>query len=263
MATAVLPPDAFKPSFTLHKQKDRDQIALMIDRSGWESIERPLPHYFYRIAKRAPGLVVDVGANTGFYTLLAAAASGRNRVLAFEPVPSILNMLNCNVQDNGLSDRVRLIRCALSDRNGNADLYLPTEEHGLIETSASLSEDFKGTHSGIVRVLLRTLDRVLFRPSLAAQRVGLIKIDVEGHEAKVIDGARWIIRRHRPIIFVEVLPNAEIKALTRFVRSNRYADLRLAPDWPPVIRDQVEFDPIGYNHALVPHEKLFGFLSST
>ncbi len=260
MATAVLPPDSAVASFTLDTQDGRDQIAVIMDRSGWESVERPLPHYLYRTAHRSPGLAIDVGANTGFYTLLAASASSANRVLAFEPVPSILDILHRNVQANGLGDRVRLIRCAISDRNGHADLHLPSDEHGLIETSASLSTDFKDAHAGRLDVLLRTVDRVMFRPSLVTQPVRLIKIDVEGHDAAVIAGARWTIRRHRPVIFIEVLQGANMGALTRFIRANRYEDVRLAPDRPPVVHDHVAFDPDGWNHALVPAEQVREFL---
>ena len=262
LATASLPIGSNRPSFTLRTCNETDQIASSVRRAGWESVETPLPRFLYRVARRTSGLVIDVGANTGFYTLLAASASARNRVLAFEPVPSILELLHRNVRDNELQERVRLIRCALSDRNGMSNLFIPAQDHGLVETSASLHSDFKQQRQATtIPVLLRTLDRVLLRPSLVAQRVTLIKIDVEGHEASVIAGARWTIRRHRPVIFVEVLQGADTAGLTAFLRRSRYADVRLYPDRPPVVKDHVAFDEAGWNHALVPQQELFGFLA--
>ena len=68
------------PGFTLDPQEGRDQIAAEVARSGWEGFETPLPRFFFQTARRVPGLLVDVGANTGFYSLLGAAASPRNRL---------------------------------------------------------------------------------------------------------------------------------------------------------------------------------------
>ncbi len=261
-AFATLPADAFAPGFFMDRLADRDQVANMMGRDGWEAFERPLPHYLFRTALAAPGLIIDIGANTGFYSLLAACASAGNRVLACEPVPAILDILERNIRENQLQDRIRVVQFAIGDRNGSADLYIPSQEHGLIETSASLRYDFKQDHSGRVPVSVRTLDRVLFRPSLMFRRVTLIKIDVEGHEAAVIAGAYRTIRRHRPIVFIEILPSADFDALNRFIRQNRYADVRLLPDSSPVVGQQVTFDPVSWNHALVPQEQVGGFIEA-
>ncbi len=263
VATARLPPGACRPVFTLDTQNGTDEIACLVERGGWEAVERPLPQYFFRYALKHPGLVLDVGANTGFYTLLAVSAAAGNAVVAFEPLPSVLELLHRNVCDNGVHERVRLIRCAISDRNGRADLLIPIADHGLVETSASLVRDFKPAHSETLPVLSRTLDRVTFRPSLIRRRVTIIKVDVEGHEAAVLAGARWTIARHRPVIFIEVLPRADVAALTGFLHRRRYADVRLLPDGPPLVRDYVAFDPGSWNHALVPREGLFDFLATS
>lgn len=259
-AHAALPPEACLRSFVLHRQDNCDQIALQMDRFGWRSVEDPLPAHIFRIAHRTPGLIIDVGANTGFYTMLAAAASARNRILAFEPVPEIIDLLHRNVLANGLQDRIRLIRCALSNRNGSGTLHMPTDEHGLIETSASLEADFKATHAVPLTVLCRTLDRVMARPALFRQRVRLIKIDAEGHDAAVLEGARWTIWRDRPIIFVEIMPAADMDAVTAFLRRHRYRDVPLRPGIGLQAADEVAFDPHAHNHALVPNETLSDFL---
>ncbi len=259
LATAHLPPDAARPRFTMNRQRDRDQVACLLGRDGWRAFERPLPELIFRYGVAHPGLFVDVGANTGFYTLLAASASRDNHVVALEPMADILELLRRNLADNDLVDRVRLIRCAAGERNGEQDLYVPSPAHRLIETSASLLGSFKGEHSSTERVLVRTLDRILFRPSLIGRRVTMIKIDVEGHEAAVIAGARWTVRRHRPIVFAEVLPHADFDALNRFLDLNRYVDVRLGPERAPEIASRVSFDPDGWNHALVPVDKVASF----
>ena len=239
----------------------RDQVASAVAQGGWEAFERPLPAVFYRAAASWPGLVLDVGANTGFYTLLAAAAHRRNRVLAFEPVPEVLALLDENVRASAVQDRVRLIRCAVSDGNGGGVLYLPDADHGLVETSASLRADFKARHAGTIPVLRRTLDRVLFRPSLVMRRVSLIKIDVEGCEAPVLRGAHWTIMRHRPIVFVEVLFNADLAALDAFLVRHRYGAVRLRSDGTHGVGGEIVQDDQALNQALVPRERLDDFMS--
>ena len=257
-----LPPNAWLPATKMARQGGRDQVAALVGRQGWEAFERPLPAVFYRAAAKWPGLVLDVGANTGFYTLLAASAHRANRVVAFEPVPDVLDLLDQNVRGNFLQDRVRLVRCAVSDCNGHGTLYLPKADHGNIETSASLSQDFKADHSGTIPILKRTLDRVLFRPSLVMRRVSLIKIDVEGCEALVLRGAHRTIRRHRPIIFIEILWRADMAELNAIAASHGYEDVRLRADGAHIVAQDVVYDAEAWNHALVPKERLADFLAS-
>jgi FkbM family methyltransferase len=239
----------------------RDQVASIIARAGWEAYERPLPAVLYRTAAATPGLIADIGANTGFYAILAACAQPANRVLAFEPVPDILAALDENIRANGLSRRVRLIRCAIGARNRTTKLYMPLQDHGLVETSASLRADFKPPHSAALEVLERTLDRVLARPSLAFRRLGIIKIDVEGHECAVLEGAHWAITLHRPVIFIEVLPGANLPALNAFLARYKYADIVLHAFAPPAVHDRVDFVAESWNHAFVPRERVGAFLA--
>lgn len=256
-----LPDTACLRSMTLANPGGTDQVASLGAHAGWDAFERPLPHYLYAVARARAGLVVDVGANTGFYSVLAASASDRTRVVSFEPVPDIADMLDRNIGENGLRDRVSVLRCALSDTVGTAELFLPSAEHGLIETSASLERSFKDTHSGTIRVPVNTLDRALSGLSLGRAPVALIKIDVEGHEAAVLAGASATIRRCRPVLFVEVLPGCDLQRLNRFIVARGYRDVRLRPDRPPQTAAAIEFDPDSWNHALVPGEALGAFMT--
>ena len=166
-----------------------------------------------------------------------------------------------NVDRNGLSSRVLLRQVALSDRDGLAEFYVPPDVHGVVETSASLRRDFKGEPGTILPVASHRLDRVLLRSRWAARPISLIKIDVEGHEAAVLNGARWTIRLRRPVLFVEVLPGADLPWLNHFIRRRRYVDVTLGPGRLATPHDTVAHVPEAWNHALVPQEKLARFLS--
>ncbi len=238
----------------------RDQIVAMAASASWSAFERPLPALFHACVARDPGIVIDVGANTGFYTLLATRASAATRVLAFEPYRPVFAVLERNIAANLAGDRVEAVALALSRRSGTATLYVPTQEHGLMETSSSLEPSFKQVHSQAQPVEAIALDEFLAARPAAAKRVTLIKVDVEGHDAAVLAGARRTIAHWRPILLVEVLPQAEHDALNRFLDEDAYVDIPIRPDLPLRQEARVLFHADAWNHALVPVEAVDRFL---
>lgn len=241
----------------------RDQIVAAALHSSWTEFERPLPAMFHACVAHRLGLVIDVGANTGFYALLAACASRLVRVLAFEPYRTVFEVLERNIAANRTHGRIEAIPLALSSRTGEATLYIPTQEHGLMETSSSLEQGFKAVHSEALAIRTVTLDDFLAGHPLGREPVTLIKVDVEGHEAEVLAGARRTIARWRPVLFVEVLPLADAAAMTRFLTEENYVDYPIRPDLPLRPEPRVEAHPDAWNHALVPAEAATGFLQAT
>ena len=238
----------------------RDQIVATAALFSWAAFERPLPALLHAWVARDPGLVVDVGANTGFYALLATCASPAARVLAFEPYPPVFEVLSRNIAGNACGRRIEAVPLALSRREGVATLYVPTQEHGLMETSSSLEASFKSVHSEARTIRTTTLDGFLAGHPRGRDRVTLIKVDVEGHDAAVLQGARRTIARSRPLLFLEVLPHADVATLSRFLAEQDYADVPLRPDAPPHPQARVEVHADAWNHALVPAEALADFL---
>ncbi len=144
-------------------------------------------HEFWEMAFVAhvlrPGdLFVDVGANAGSYTLLAAGWCGAT-VVAVEPSADAFARLETNVRSNGLDTRVELHRCAVVDRN--ASVLFRTDS----DTTNHIVRDPEAEQGEIVEVPLRTLDDVLGERSPA-----LMKIDVEGEELSVLRGASRVLR---------------------------------------------------------------------
>jgi FkbM family methyltransferase len=152
-----------------------------------------------------PGMVVvDVGANLGEITLVAARRVGASgRVLAFEPVDEIADRLDRNVAMNDLF-QVTVCRVGLSDHVGTADLYTsrrPFHDRTHHEGLSSLYAD-EERDSPVQTIALTTLDAV--RAEQALERLDLLKIDVEGAELEVLRGARETIAATQPWIIVEV-----------------------------------------------------------
>jgi FkbM family methyltransferase len=136
--------------------------------------------------------VADVGANVGYLTSLAAVRAGRDgQVLAFEPHPTVYEILERNVarwRERGAAANVELRRAALSDRKGEGELVAGPHFESNMGLAALASEDDPAAGSRSISVSLARLDE-----SVGSERLGLLKIDVEGHEASVLRGAERLL----------------------------------------------------------------------
>lgn len=129
-----------------------------------------------------PGMTfLDVGANVGYFTLLAASRVGREgRVFSVEPSPYAYERLTASVRANGLS-QVKAFQMGLSARAGELNLYVPPASDGFHSPTMSAGWET------VVRVPVRPLDDCLDEWGVNA--VDLMKLDVEGHEAQILEGA--------------------------------------------------------------------------
>ena len=136
---------------------------------------------------RQGGLLVDVGANYGYFSLLWAAASPQNRVIAFEASPRNVPGLQHNVSQNKFSDRIRVEAYAASRNKGELSFDPgPPEESGW---GGAAPEG----QTNVVRVPCVRLDEVLAEEPC----IDVLKIDVEGAEPWVFEGAELLLREHR------------------------------------------------------------------
>jgi len=242
--------DWFSPGFRMDRCGGRDQVAGQAA-SGWRSFESPMPHYFAEAVREAgKGLVLDVGANTGFYTLLALSVSAEAKVFAYEPMSSVRALLQRNLKLNKAGRRVKVLPHAASNANGEFTLFIPDDSHGLVETSASLSAAFKNEIGREESVTTKTLDSM----HRYGKRVGVIKIDAESHDIEVLRGAEKLMVRDRPKVFVEVLLGADERGLTEILRRCGYQDLVLFPRGASAPNSMVVHETLAWNHMWVPQD---------
>ncbi len=236
-------------SFVIDNSDGMDAVAGQLASGSYEA---PLPFLMMATLLRVEGAFIDVGANTGIYSVMASTFQPNKNVYAFEPLPPVLSILRKNLALNNLQDKVKVHEIALSDRNGVASLHIPDPHHGLVETSASLESEFKPAHS-IIEVPVKRFDDID-----VSDFIGVIKADIEGHEYAFLNGARETIMRDRPIIFAEVVGPAKRGPMNALLQNTGYMDFRLRPDM--VIHDgEVLFDNEAWNHALIPIERLAKF----
>jgi len=125
---------------------------------------------------RSNDLFADVGANAGSYTVLAAKVIGCP-VVAVEPVDTALRALRGNIALNDIGDQVEIHEVVAADHSGSIRFTTGLD----VENHVALESD----HTGSTRSLpVRTLDEIL-----AGRTPALIKLDVEGYELKVLQGA--------------------------------------------------------------------------
>ena len=137
--------------------------------------------------------VVDVGGNRGTYAYRLWRIGARIEV--FEPNPDCIGVLRGWAA--GL-DRVTVHGVALSSQAGTAQLHVPVDEHGVAHDASASLEAGTPSDGRDIDVPLRTLD------SFGFTDVSLIKIDVEGHESNVIEGAAVTLRAARPALLIEI-----------------------------------------------------------
>ncbi len=132
--------------------------------------------------------VVDIGANIGYYTLIAAYLVGpHGKVYAFEPEPNNFNLLNKNVQVNKYNNVVTVCK-AVADRVSISKMILHPTGHGAHKLLTT-----NNAHETTVSVEVTTLDK-FFKD--IKKPIDVVKIDVEGFEPAVVDGMRNIIKQN-------------------------------------------------------------------
>jgi FkbM family methyltransferase len=143
---------------------------------------------------RGGGLLLDVGANAGYFTLLWLAGGRENRVIAFEAAPRPLALLRENLSRNGLVSRVRLIESAAGSRSGRMAFDPgPAEQASWGGLSLSPGE-------GALEVDVVRLDDVV-PPEV---KVEVLKVDVEGADFWVLEGAKSLLASGRvEVVFFE------------------------------------------------------------
>ncbi len=147
-----------------------------------------------------PGMgVVDIGANIGFFTMVAASLVGpAGYVLAVEPNPANVRLLEASRQLNGF-DQVTVLQCAAGATTG---LLALNAMHSTGVTSSVAGGEAAVLASRLVPCL--PIDRML--PE--GRKIGLIKIDVDGSEYHALRGVQQCIARDRPVIITEFTPAA-------------------------------------------------------
>lgn len=151
--------------------------------------------------------VIDIGANIGYYSLLAASQCPNGKVFSFEPDNQNFQLLKTSIAYNGFENIIHAYNLAVSDINKTimiADLG-KTDNCGARVTS--VNEDLLKSLVSDTDICLKKIEAVQLDTFLTDIKVDIVKIDIEGHEPYAIRGMLNIIRRDKPVIFAELAPS--------------------------------------------------------
>jgi FkbM family methyltransferase len=168
---------------------DDQEIAYHLNQNRWHEKDM---HVFRSLL--APGrTAIDVGANLGFIsTQLAAVVGDHGRVLAFEPSPRVFAKLEKTIVANGLHQ--------VEPFNLGCGAAASVEKlHRISDSSGNAS--IVGVGTDPIEIRIERLDDI---PEARVAPVSLIKIDTEGYEPRVLEGAAGLIEADRPIIYLEM-----------------------------------------------------------
>ena len=197
-------------------------------------------HYSWDQIKLLKGLLrpemvfMDIGANCGEFTVLAAKYLTQGQVIAFEPLPRHIARMRRNIELNGFKN-VTVVEQGLSDHNGTAPMYLEImgaaeNENDVFDTMFPHGPDRKQVGT----INLTTLDAYL--AAHPVKRLDIVKIDIDGAEMLALSGARETLEKFKPLVFIELCTTTSAAAgyeaddIVTFLLNMNYKLYSINPD---------------------------------
>lgn len=181
----------------------------VVSRVYWRGaafVDKETTAIFRKRAYSANG-ILDIGANWGYYTLLAAAVAPRAKIVAFEPHPFWFKKLEENMSINRL-ENILVENIAVGKTTGVASYYIDAKHPS---ASSMVKAYFRENETPIeITTNVTTIDEYVLRRGELA-KIDLVKIDVETSEGDVLSGMKMVIERDSPDIICEVLPDEGLK----------------------------------------------------
>lgn len=193
--------------------------------------------------------IIDVGANTGVYSLIAKTINPQSQVVAFEPVNRVFAKLKENIALNKYD--IQAVEKALSDSDGQAVIYdQPTEHIYSVTVSKDLTPT--GTETIETSIDIARLDTFIEQHQLPA--IDLMKIDVETHEAEVLEGMGKYLETMRPTMLIEILTDEVGQRVEKILEGKGYLYFDIDEKNPP--RKTAHISKSGFYNYLVCSESI-------
>jgi FkbM family methyltransferase len=211
----IIPPERFWDllSFQGNFSVDLDNYQFQLSHTGewlenslfWKGISgyEPISFELWQKACQFSKTILDIGANTGLYSLIAKTVNPSSQVYAFEPLPAFNKALRENIRLNHYD--IQVIDQAVSDFIGTAEFYAPQRGQGNLYSSSLSLEHYENHQKStpiVHQVGVTTLDT--FVKEQGIQSVDLVKIDAEGQDSNVLKGFLNSMQQFQPDFIVEI-----------------------------------------------------------
>jgi len=150
-----------------------------------------------KLAAAVDGVMLDIGAHVGMFAALFCTASAHD-VLCFEPVAASQKAIEETAALNGFGDRIQVVVAAVGDRVGVTSMHLDAAT-GFAQAQNYESSPVSSSEQIVVQTT--TVDAIR---QTTDKKVGLLKIDVEGFEAEVLEGATQTLLGDQPVVAIEI-----------------------------------------------------------
>jgi len=199
---ALFAPKTYKSNSQAEiKDKNIDGIKFHLDVSDymeWKiyyELEKHLSEKVLQYVQKED-IILDVGANIGFYSLTLANHAQQGKVLSFEPNKFIYNKLQQNIDSNTLRN-IKTYNFGLGEETGKFQMDLSDSNN---RGSGYVSNQTNSSESNSIEIY--NLNEIF--ESLDIPRIDFIKIDIEGYEYNFLQGANNLIEKFKPTIFIEI-----------------------------------------------------------
>jgi FkbM family methyltransferase len=203
------------------KTNQTNYLAYCVFWHGYQNFEyTPI---FEKLAKKV-SCFYDIGANIGYYSLLAAKINPQMKIKAFEPATGPLHFLKENVVLNGIKN-IDIEDIALADKNGEIDFYeVKSNKYKYIKYNLA-GEGNSGSQtdpSAFVKNTVKAITVDEYLMEHAQDQVDLVKMDTEGTEHMILTKAENLLLKHKPIIICETLFNTIESELEKILKQYGY-----------------------------------------
>jgi FkbM family methyltransferase len=195
-----LVPNPYQYSPGTYRQVHRDGLTLQVDISDYIGhylyfgfVDAGIANLFSLCTKNST--VIDIGTNVGWTVLNFARISATGTVIGFEPDPFNYRVCKANIARNTFPN-LTVLPFGLGETSADLMMEVRTPENRGGNRIAPQGS------TGAVNVHIKRLDDVVQVSSLS--NINLMKLDVEGYELKVLRGAKDILKKHKPTLFIEI-----------------------------------------------------------
>ncbi|RPI15570.1 MAG: FkbM family methyltransferase [Ignavibacteriae bacterium] len=238
----------------LMKSDGSDSIASDLYWKGIHAYEPNTVNTFLKLLQKNVKVFIDIGANTGFYALIAASFDKSMRVFAFEPIDSAFDIMKGNKEINKF-DNLVVEKKAVSDFDGISKFNLQKTSSPKIPLGSSLRTDM-GDQEDMIIIDVPTIKLDSYFKDNKIDGLDILQIDTEGTEDKVLKGAENVLNKYRPLIICEVLSNLIEDKLHSVMDGRKY--LYFYVEENKILQcEKIVGDPyVVSNYLFIPEEKI-------
>lgn len=209
-------------SFKLFLREDSFMENVILEKGIYGDWEKESLKIWSHLSKIA-NVIIDIGANTGIFSMLAQNNNPNAKVIAIEPVDINFEVLSKNISQNKFP--VIAEKIALSDKEGTAKMFMLKDR---LNYMTSVNDDryanaphVKGNHEVVeIEVPIKPFSFVFEKNQL--NKIDLIKIDVEGHEFAVLHSMLPYLEEYKPTILIEIIGDENAIALNEMFKNLNY-----------------------------------------